>query len=224
MGELTDNPDYLASAAGAVKAAEPPIERPFPSRRPADVNRWYELRADAVAALARNPHTPAVCLTDAVAVLDERAVTAILNQSPPADLDALCRRRIQELDEIAARNRPPQPVEVPPDDDLAKLTDPAAELTTHLRHLRSRAAQRDVTIAGLLQSRYASPEILRALPAYRILDSADKAALVATMIADSCGDDPARWQTLATLCQTTPDKKTTFGRWLDSLSDAAPVK
>jgi hypothetical protein len=53
-----------------------------------------------------------------------------------------------------------------------------------------------VTREGLLGSRFATADILRALPAQRVLESENQGSLVAGLIAQACGGDPDRWTAL----------------------------
>lgn len=119
--------------------------------------------------------------------------------------------------ERAAEMQKPKIIPVPDDEELAAVDEPAAMLRIQLKHLKGRAAQCDATIDGILQSRFTTPDILRSLPAFRVLDRAVQADQVAAMIAAVCGDNLERWNALPSLCDPPPARKTTFGAWLDQL-------
>jgi hypothetical protein len=143
----------------------------------------------------------------------------LIAQEDPTLVDA-CRERLELLRRAAAA-REPVVVEVPPDEELESLPDPVEELRGHLRHLRGRAAQRDTTCAALLRSKFTNGEILRLLPASLVLDSDEQAESVARLIAQTCGDELVRWQSLPTLSDEPPSRKVTFGAWLDALAAAS---
>jgi hypothetical protein len=61
-------------------------------------------------------------------------------------------------------------------------------------------------------------ELLRALPANRILRGQDKADQTANMIKDVCAEHPDRWAALPNLCRSPSGR---FGKWLDQLAAIA---
>ncbi len=100
------------------------------------------------------------------------------------DLETAVRGRLDDIRRAVAASRPIL-IAVPSDDELARAANPEDELRSHLKHLKARAEQRDLTCDGLLGSRFATADILRALPAYRVLESENQAGLVAGLIADA---------------------------------------
>lgn len=216
VAELSDDHGLLTDAANALNADNPWTN----SRAHQDLaERWHDERADAAAALAANPSMSVEAMIAALDGLDEQALERIVSRAQSAVADA-CHSRLAKLRREAAA-RVPNIVQVPTDDDLVLLPDPAGELRNHLRYLRGRASQRDATREALLRSRFATPDVLRALPAYLVLDSPDQAEQVAGMIAESCADHSERWSSLPGLYESPPGKTLTFGAWLDRLTTAA---
>ncbi|MCK2239252.1 MULTISPECIES: hypothetical protein [unclassified Crossiella] len=215
LAELTGEAALLTEAVAAIRDARQSEHAP---RDREAAQEWSRQRAGAVGALVANPATPRSELRTLVSMLDEPGLLA-LAQTDDGELTEACQARLDRLRQ-EARARQPELVPVPPDEQLAELADPAAELGKHLRRLRASAGQRDLTCAGVLQSRFSTPEILRALPAHRVLASAEQAALAAGMIADACRDQEARWRTLAGELSRLPAKGVTFGAWLDRLAGA----
>jgi hypothetical protein len=211
LAELTDDPALLVDAVTATRnAAEPNSTRQHGEKEPS----WSEERAATVAALTANPATPRNELTALLPALDEAALLAVTRHSG-GDLQAAACARLAKLREEEARH--PTLIQIPSDEELADLDDPAEELRTHLKHLRTRAEQRDTTCEGLLRSRFTTPSILRDLPAHRVLESREQADLTARMIAETCGDNLTRWNGIAAHLDPPPRKAVTFGAWLDGL-------
>lgn len=217
LAELTDDPTLLADAATALGTGSPPTyRRPRSKTDPAE--QWYSDRSEAAGALAANPCTPPGSLLAAIAALDSLALEKIIQQGDEHLANA-CRERLADL-ERARTASDPDIVVVPSDSELAHLSDPVGELRRHLRYLRGRAAQREATSEGILRSRYTTPELLRDLPAYLVLSSHDQATTVATMIAETCSDEPDRWARLTAIFESKPGKGPSFGAWLDRLTAA----
>lgn len=213
LAELSNDTQLLTAAVTTTQTAEPSRYKTSES-----LKSWFDERAAAVAALTMNPDVPRSDLIALVPTLDEHALEAAHRHSDGA-LKSACQEQLAQRREAAAQQRP-RFVEVPDDDELAEHDDPAAVLHAHLKHLKGRAAQRDLTIDGLLRSRFTTPEILRALAAARVLDSAEQAERVAALLAAACGDDHLRWSALPTHCDPPPARAVTFGAWLDRLKSA----
>lgn len=215
IAEISSDPALLSSVTVTLAQASPSnYDRADEGR----LDEWLNKRADAVVALARNEALPHEYLLEAVPALDERALGALLRCGNEA-VTPTCEQQLALLRQ-QERDRQPKIIEVPPDHELTALEDPVATLRGHLRHLRLHAAQRDVTVTGLLESKFCTAEILRALPAYRVLESSTPAALIARMIAEACGDNSERWATFTSQCAIPPARKVTFGGWLEGLADA----
>lgn len=210
VAELADDADLLADAVAALQADNPWIQRP--NRE--EAARWATERAEAAAALAANPHTPRQAIIGVLPALDEATLAQILPQVTESTADAV-QERLARLQEAAA-SREVKIVKVPDDDELSRLPDPTEELKRHLRHLRGRAKQRDATCDALLRSAFTDDDLLRALPAKRVLNSPEQAERVARMISEACGDQPGRWTALPT---HSASQSGTFGQWLDQLAD-----
>lgn len=211
LAELSDDSQLLSPVVTALQTAAP-------SRYSArdNLEKWFSQRAAAVAALTTSPHVPRSDLIALVPILDESALEAAYQHSE-GELRSVCLEQLTRLRGEAEEARP-KFVAVPNDDELAQQDDAAAVLHTHLKNLKGRAAQRDLTIDGLLRSRFTTPDILRFLPASRVLDSAEQAEQVAEMLVSACGDDQHRWSALPTRCVPPPARATTFGTWLDQLA------
>ncbi|MFD8495916.1 hypothetical protein [Amycolatopsis sp. NPDC059657] len=215
LAELSDDTALLSGAVAATRHATKPD---YLSRQRQDGPSWEEERARTVAALTTNPATPHADLMALLAALDEPALLSV-EQHGEGDLRAAARTQLDERRRAADAGRPAL-IHVPSDRELAESDDPAAELAGHLKYLRARAEQRDTTCEALLRSRFTTPDILRALPAHRVLDSAQQADLTATMIIEACGDDTARWQAVADHLDSQPRKTVTFQAWLNTVGGA----
>jgi hypothetical protein len=111
--------------------------------------------------LTTNPHVPRSELIALLPTLDEHALAAI-HQHSDGELKSVSAAQLARVREAAEEKRP-RLIEVPSDDELAALEDPPAVLRTHVKYPKGRAAQRDLTIDGLLRSRFTTPDILRGL-------------------------------------------------------------
>ncbi|RSD13560.1 hypothetical protein [Amycolatopsis eburnea] len=210
LAELTDDGDLLRSVVVSIRESCRGSDRDRAlSAKDADV------RASAIELLVANPRTPRDALLDLVPLLDEPSLLAVERRSED-ELTSASRSRREQLAWQAQTKKPPL-IRVPTDAELAGEQDPAAILAGHLRNLRGRAAQRDLTTAGLLQSRYSTPELLRALPARQVLDSPGQVKQVAKMIAEVCGDDEKSWLSLASVSDENISRTLAFGKWLDGL-------
>lgn len=216
LAQIHDDQKLLTSCVDAIRSAKPPTNDYRDRERE---QRWSEERASTLATLAANPRVPRDALIGLVTVLDERSLDAVREHSD-GELRAACGKQLDRL-RLAAEARQPKMIAVPDDDELSGHHDPGSVLQTHLKNLKHRAAQRDVTIDGLLRSRFTTAEILRALPAFRVLDCPEQAAQVARIIIDACDGDHDRWSALPAHCDPLPDRKITFGAWLDRLASTA---
>lgn len=215
LAELSDDVQLLSDAVAAIRTAEPSNYR---TRDKEGLDDWHGGRANAVAALAANSHVPRSELIVLLPALDECGLDAI-HQHSDGELRAASAAKLARVRQTAEERRP-KLIEVPNDDELAVHDDPVAVLRTHVKYLNARAAQRDLTIDGLLRSRFTTPEILRTLPAARVLDAAEQADQVAELLANVCGDDYQCWNTLPALLDPPPARTVTFGAWLDRLTPA----
>lgn len=133
------------------------------------------------------------------------------------DLETAVRGRLDDIKRAAAASRP-MLIAVPSDDELARSASPEDELRGHLKYLKAHAEQRDLTCEGLLGSRFATADILRALPARPVLESENQAGLVARLIAEACDGDPNRWTALPGKLEPPPRKTVKFEAWLRQLA------
>lgn len=213
LAEISDDTQLLSSCIAAIRSAQPPARNYRDRERE---HRWSEQRADTLAALATNPHVPRDDLIALVPLLDQPSLEAIHERSHGELRDACSTQlaRLRHADEVQR----PRITSVPDDDELTALEDPVSVLQAHLKHLKHRAAQRDATIDALLRSRFTTPDMLRALPAFRVLDSPEQAGQVAGLIVEVCGNSRRRWDALPGHCDPPPDRKTTFGAWLEQLA------
>ncbi|WP_410621804.1 hypothetical protein [Amycolatopsis sp. cmx-8-4] len=202
----------LVDAVAAATADKPG----YSSRSGAAEPTWEDKRARAVVALTANPATPRSDLAGLVPALDEQALLAMLPHSDD-DLETAVRGRLDDIRRAVVARRPIL-VAVPSDDELACSANPEDELRGHLKHLKARAEQRDLTCDGLLGSRFATADILRALPAHRVLESENQAGLVAGLIAEASGGDPERWTALPGQLEPPPRKSVKFDTWLRQLA------
>ncbi|MBB5957109.1 hypothetical protein FHS29_003702 [Saccharothrix tamanrassetensis] len=211
LAELSSDAPLLAQAVAA--AANGPSD--YRLQEPDELDKWFAWRAAAMEALTGNPLVSRSDLIAVVPALDERALEAVLRRAD-GDLRTVCVEHLTRIRQ-EAEERLPKYIEVPSDDELATLDDPEAELRAHLRHLKTRAAQRDTTVDGLLRCRFTTPEILGALPAYRVLESTEQAEQVACLVAEACGTSEERWRSLAEDLETPPTRTMTFAAWLERL-------
>ncbi|SEB47966.1 hypothetical protein SAMN04489727_2074 [Amycolatopsis tolypomycina] len=212
LAELSDDTNLLVDAAAAAAADKPG----YSSRSGGTEPTWEDKRARAIGALAANPATPRSDLARLVPALEEQALLAMLPHSD-GDLETAVRGRLDEIRRAVAASRPIL-IEVPSDDELARSANPEDELRRHLKHLKARAEQRDLTCDGLLGSRFTTADILRMLPAHRVLESENQASLVAGLIAEACGGDPNRWAALPGQLDPPPRKSVKFDTWLRQLA------
>ncbi|MFF4599863.1 hypothetical protein [Amycolatopsis sp. NPDC001319] len=208
LAELTDDGDLLRSVVVSVRESCSSADRDR-ALSPKDA----DIRAGAIERLVANPWTPSDALLDLVPLLDEPSLDAVERRSA-GELNSASRSRREQLTKLS-QTKKPSLVRVPTDTELAKEQDPAAILAGHLRNLHGRAAQRDLTTTGLLQSRYTTPEVLRALPARQVLDSPGQVKQVAEMIAEVCGDAEKCWSSLATVSdEDVPRALTSRSGWV----------
>jgi hypothetical protein len=202
----------LVDAVAAAAADKPGYSSRYGGTEPT----WEDKRVRAVGALIANPATPRSELAGLVPALDEQALLAMLPHSDGGLEAAVC-GRLDDIRRAEAASRPIL-IAVLSDDELARSANPEDELRGHLKHLKARAEQRDLTCEGLLGSRFATADILRVLPAHRVLESEKQADLVAGLIAEACGGDPNRWTALPGKLEPPPRKTVKFDTWLRQLA------
>ncbi len=217
LAELSEDVQLLTDTVAVLRTAEPSDHQPRDRERLA---QWHDERVTALAVLTTNSRVPRAELIAWLPTLDERALE-VIHQNSEGELRAASAAQLARVRQAAEEQRP-KLIEVPNDDELVEHDDPAAVLCTHVKYLKARAAQRDVTIDGLLRSRFTTPEILRVLPAAGVLDAAEQADQVAELLATACGDDQQRWGMLPALLDPPPKRTVTFGAWLDRLTPADP--
>lgn len=173
----------------------------------------------ALVTLARSPHTPADALIAVLPVTPEHTPQDFADARPElADActaEQLARTRVFELPQLEERVP-----EIPDDQQLAAGGDPAAALAAYLMELPTAGRAYASRLAvRLLRSRHADATVLAALPADIAIASPWHADLAAGMLAEACGDDPARW-TILPLAHT---HDLTFAGLLAELRDYTPT-
>ncbi|MFJ3594869.1 hypothetical protein ACIQUY_40235 [Streptomyces sp. NPDC090231] len=233
---LSANPDHLTGACVQLVALDPPaVVSPAPSRTliriddtlRADYDRPAQLlerhsehrRAQTLAALAANLHTP------------HAAVTGVLTVLHPAEL-AWIAEKIDGPDwflEAAAAVPAPEDeddgvLRLLSDDGLDQHPDPAAVLQSWLDFLAvDESLSRSEVYRALINSRHHTLEHLRQIPAGEVL-TRHGPEIALTALLEHCGRSTGRREALATaMTFEYDDTKHTFGELLDSL-DGAPAQ
>ncbi|MFI1205653.1 hypothetical protein ACH4VR_40585 [Streptomyces sp. NPDC020883] len=228
---LSASPDHLVGACTQLASMDPPaVVSPVPSRtliRIVDDNldpdydppaRLLERhlehrRAETLATLSANPHTPHAAVDDVLQVLHpaELAWIAEKVESPDWFLDmAAAVPAAKEEDDGVLR--------LLSDDELDKHPDPAAVLQSWLDFpATDEILSRSEIYRAVVKSRHHTPEHLRQLPAEEIL-CRHGPEVVLTMLLDHCGRSADRWAALTTAMTFKFDEeRITFGELLDSL-------
>jgi hypothetical protein len=174
----------------------------------------------ALTVLAGSPHTPDDVLLRVLSAAPGRFAEDLLELRPhlaePLRLEILSRTGV-----YGGRDRFEEPIVVPGDDELAATGNPAGVLTSLLMQLPTASrAQAARLAAQLLHSRYADATVLAALPAAVVRQSPWHADLAAQMLAEACGDDPARWA----LASQVFVSRVTYGGYLAELRDYTPMR
>ncbi|HBF82490.1 MAG TPA: hypothetical protein DD420_21935 [Streptomyces sp.] len=232
---LSANPDHLAGACAQLAALDPPaVVSPAPSRTlirilndtlPADHDRPARLlerraehrRAQTLAALAANPHTPHAAVTDVLTVLHPAELAWIAEKIDGPDW----------LLEAAALIPAPEDendgvLRLLSDDDLDQHPDPAAVLQSWLDSPAvDELLSRSEVYRALINSRHHTLEHLRQVPAGEVL-TRHEPELTLKVLLEHCGRNTSRWEALAMAMTFEYDEtKLSFGELLDSL-DGAP--
>ncbi|MFI5987840.1 hypothetical protein ACIBEA_44195 [Streptomyces sp. NPDC051555] len=231
---LSTNPDHLAGACAQLAALDQPavvshppsrtLIRVFDGNLPADHDHPARLlerhneqrRAEILAALAANPHTPLAAVTDTLNVLHpaELAWIAEKTEGPAWLLEAVAAVPAPEDEDDGV-------LRLLSDDELDQHPDPAAVLQSWLD---SPAADdllsRSEIYRALIKSRHHALEHLRQIPADEIV-SRNEPAIALTILVEHCGRSTGRWEALAAgMTFEYGDTKVTFGELLDSLDGA----
>jgi hypothetical protein len=175
----------------------------------------------ALARLARSPQVPDDVLLRILPASPGHFAKTLLELRPhlaePVQLEILARTGMFSY----SYDRYEQPIVVPDDDELAATGNPAGVLTGLLMQLPTASrAQAARLAAGLLHSRYADASVLAALPAEVVRASPWHADLAAQMLAEACGDDPARWALAARMSA----HRITYSSYLTELREYTPMR
>ncbi|MFD5779431.1 hypothetical protein [Streptomyces sp. NPDC126933] len=233
---LSANPDHLAGACAQLAALDQPaVVSPAPSRTlirvvddslPADYGRPARLlerhaehrRAETLAALAANPHTPHAAVTDALNTLHpaELAWIAEKVEGPAWFLEAAAAVPAPEDEDDGV-------LRLLSDDELAYHPDPAAVLQSWLDSpAAGEILSRSEIYRALVKSRHHTLEHLRQIPADEVL-ARQEPEIALKILLEHCGRSTGRWEALAAAMTFEYDEtKPTFGELLDSL-DGAPA-
>ncbi|MFH8558938.1 hypothetical protein ACH4FE_35850 [Streptomyces celluloflavus] len=231
---LSANPDHLAGACAQLAVLDQPaVVSPAPSRTlirvvddSADYDRPARLlerhsehrRAETLAALAANPHTPHATVTDA------------LNALHPAELAWIAEKVEGPAWFLQAAAAVPAPkdeddgvLRLLSDDELAQHPDPAAVLQSWLDSpAAGEILSRSEIYRALVKSRHHTLEHLRQIPADEVL-ARQEPEIALKILLEHCGRSTGRWEALAAAMAFEYDEtKPTFGELLDSL-DGAPA-
>ncbi|MCZ4101034.1 hypothetical protein [Streptomyces sp. H39-C1] len=234
---LSANPDHLAGASAQLAALDQPaVVSPAPSPTririvddslPADYDRPARLlerhsehrRAETLATLATNPHTPRAAVTDALSMLHpaELAWIAEKIEGPGWFLEAAAAVPAPEDEDDGV-------LRLLSDDELDRHPDPAAVLQSWLDSPAvDEILLRSEVYRALVKSRHHTLEHLRQIPADEVL-TRHEPELALKILLEHCGRSTGRWQALAAAMTFEYDEaKPTFGELLDSL-DGAPAK
>ncbi|MEV4625334.1 hypothetical protein AB0J90_03445 [Micromonospora sp. NPDC049523] len=174
----------------------------------------------ALASLARSPHTPDDVLLAVLPSAPSYTAQDLLEIRPHLSdglrLEILARTGVYSYYRENAEPLAP----VPGDEELAATGNPAGVLTGYLIQLPGVSrAQASRLAAQLLYSQYADTTVLAALPAEVVLKSAWHAGLAAQLLAEACGDDPARW----TLAHEMSGRGLTYAGYLAQLREYTPI-
>ncbi|MFE4205428.1 hypothetical protein ACFRSX_31165 [Streptomyces goshikiensis] len=232
---LGANPDHLAGACAQLASLDQPaVVSPLPSRtlirvfgedpdrdRPATLLERHSehRRAQALAALAANPHTPHAAVSDALAALHSAELAWIAEKADGPDwfLDAAAAVPVENEDEDGV-------LRLLADDDLDQHPDPAAVLQSWLDSPAvDESLSRSEVYRAVIKSRHRTPDHLLQLPADEVL-SRNEPELSLQILLDRCGRSNDRWRALAAaMTFEYNEEKITFGQLLDSL-DHAPAR
>ncbi|MEU6346563.1 hypothetical protein ABZ883_37085 [Streptomyces sp. NPDC046977] len=230
---LSANPDHLAGACALLAALDQPaVVSPTPSRtlirvfddslsadydRPARVleRHGQQRRAETLAGLAANPHTPRAAVSAALNVLHPAEVAWIAEKvdGPGWLLEAAAAvLALEDEDDGVLR--------LLGDDELDQHPAPAAVLQSWLDSLDvGESLSRSEVYRALIKSRHRTLEHLRQFPADEVL-SRNEPEIALTILLERCGRSTGRWEALsAAMAFASDDTKVTFGELLDTLDD-----
>ncbi|MFE4832221.1 hypothetical protein [Streptomyces sp. NPDC056672] len=233
---LSINPDHLAKACTLLTHLEhPKVVSVPPSRRWSRVNddidreldtpvRLLEndhqhRRAEALVALAGNPHTPHTAVTDMLPTLHPLELTWITHQDTAPQwlrTDTAALAPAEEQDDGVLR--------LLTDDELDRHPDPAAILQSWLNAPETDGLlSHGAVYRTILRSRHCTLDHLRQMPFEEVL-TWDAPVVALPVLLIECGTDPERWQALLkALDFDFDDDKVTFGQFLDALSAQQPA-
>ncbi|MGW7514182.1 hypothetical protein ACWGJ2_01135 [Streptomyces sp. NPDC054796] len=229
---LSTNPTHLAKSCVLLGGLEQPrlVATP-PSPRLARIGEGFDFntpvrllqhnfqhrRAEALTALAGNPHTPRTALTEALSDLHPAELAWIGDQDNAP----------KWLREAAAKAAPAQQgdgiLRLLTDDELDRRPGPAAVLQSWLDACKTDSLlSRDEVHDTVLRSRHHSIDHLRQIPADTVLTWGTTE--IASLLLARCGTVPRRWNALLTGVGFDPGTKDiTFGELLDSLEEQTPT-
>ncbi|MFE4829359.1 hypothetical protein [Streptomyces sp. NPDC056672] len=234
---LSANPDHLASACAQLAALDPPaVVSPAPSRTqirvvddslPADYDRPARLlerhsehrRAETLAALAANLHTPHAAVTDVLGVLHPAELAWIAEKIDGPDWFLKAAAAVP-----APEDEDDGVLRLLSDDELAQHPDPAAVLQSWLDSPAiDESLSRSEVYRALVKSRHHTLEHLRQIPADEVL-TRHEPEITLEILLEHCGRSTDRWAALAAAMTFEYDEaKITFGELLDSL-DGKPTE
>ncbi|MGX5183446.1 hypothetical protein ACWKT5_11655 [Streptomyces avermitilis] len=230
---LSANPDHLAGVCAQLALLDQPaVVSPAPSRtlirvndgvdpdhdRPARLLERHSdhRRAEALASLAANPHTPRAAVSDVLHRLHPAELAWIAEKAGGPDwfLDMTAAVPVTEDEDDGV-------LRLVSDDELDKHPDPAAVLQSWLESpATGEILSRSEVYRAVVASRHHTAEHLLQIPADEIL-SRHENKLALKILLDHCGRSTDRWAALAAAMTFDYDeKKITFGELLDSLDDA----
>ncbi|MFI1869961.1 hypothetical protein [Streptomyces jumonjinensis] len=227
---LSINPDHLAKACAMLTRLEepkvvsvPPIRRW--SRTGDDSGRdldsplrllernYQHRRAQALTALADNPHTPRAAVTDVLPALHPLELTWFTHRddAPGWLREAAAALAPAEEDEGVLR--------LLTDDELDRHPSPAAALQSWLdAPEKDGVSSRNDVHRAVMRSRHHTLEHLLQMPFDEVLTWGDPVVALPVLL-DRCGADPERWQALLRNTDFDFDDDTvTFRQFLDALS------
>ncbi|MFF4205758.1 hypothetical protein ACFYZ8_34480 [Streptomyces sp. NPDC001668] len=230
---LSANPDHLAGACAQLASMDQPaVVSPSPSQtlirvidgvdphhdRPARLLERHSehRRAQALAALAANPHTPRAAITDALHLLHPAELAWITEKVEGPDWFLHTATAVS-----AAEDEDDGVLRLLSDDELAQHPDPAAVLQSWLDSPAvNEISSRSEVYRAVVRSRHHTLEHLRQIPADEIL-SRHEPEVALNILLDHCGRSTERWAALAAATNFGYDQeKITFGELLDSLDGA----
>ncbi|MFI9311159.1 hypothetical protein [Streptomyces triculaminicus] len=232
---LSANPDHLGGSCAQLACLDQPaVVSPAPSRtliriidnvdpdhdRPARLLERHSehRRAQALTALAANPHTPHAAVTDVLDGLHPAELAWIAERAGGPDWFLGAAAAVP-----VAADEDDDVLRLVSDDELAEHADPAAVLQSWLDSpAAGEILSRSEIYRAVIKSRHHTPEHLLQIPADEILSRNEPEIALKTLL-DRCGRNADRWAALAAAMTFEYDEeKITFGELLDSL-DSVPA-